>query len=57
MYSIVTSSLGSRSIHNSLQLASLEKLLPDTEVETLAIRGEAGNCLPDPPYGRWSHAA
>lgn len=35
MVSIVTSPVGSRTIHESLQLASLEELLPDAEVEAL----------------------
>ena len=35
MYSIVDYPLGSRSIHDSLQLASLEELLPDTEIEVI----------------------
>lgn len=35
MHSIVTTPLGARSIHDSLQLAALEELLPDTEVEAI----------------------
>ncbi len=50
MYSIVTCPLGSRSIHDSLQLASLEELLPDTEIEVICrARGHTWRSRQLPP--------